>query len=489
MWSIVGIIVLGTVVVLLILEIVRLRRQLGPASGATPAPVPAPAAKSRWQRVRDWCYDKFVIAPLAHGLVSFWGAWLVVCWCGRKFASGCKWCYLSVLAPVGRAIRRWFPSIMDGTHSVAAVVLVAVVLAAVMWWAIPWLYAFRFMYALQLPGISGWDWFYAILGRSLIVAGISFTFWTMLVTVKTNHWRFVTFCGKRTRRVIGEGYHLVAPFWLGGLTGDVKKTTRPAQVVTTAQVQDDEDSTKTVEVTFKGSVLFGQDTSGRDTLDSYILVSDEAAILQEIANTATQELNVLGGNTRLTDCRKNLEAIVRIINCRLRLEECPHVNPKYHLSRILPKGDPRLADPDLSEDAVPVKKRIAFYVKWGQWVERILKTSSSRSELEKRLGVTIKEFKIADTDLSLAVKAAMEKRTQAAAQVAADQKTQEFIKATAEQIAIGKVPIGAYQLAGVLGGKLKPENYNVSTSSFPEAPKVAELIAEGIARAFGKRDG
>jgi regulator of protease activity HflC (stomatin/prohibitin superfamily) len=443
-------------------------------------------------KVWNWLKDKLVGAvayAFIYALVFGYAVWLGICWCGRVIRAGAKGVYRwggwkRIVDYVRDKLVPAAKKLLSGVESATLVITTGVALVVMVWGVVHVLSTFRFMYVLQLPVISGWDWFYAIVGRALIIAGVSFIFWTALVVVETNHFRFVTFCGKRTRRVVGEGWHLVAPFYLGGLTKDVQKTIGGVQVDVTAEVQSDEDEMLMVGVIFKdGRVVYSQDASTRDTLNNYILVEDKDTILKEIANTAKQVINFVGGNTRFTDCRKNLEALVRYINCALRLEECPHMNPKHHLGRVLPKGDPRIAK--LKEDEVPVGKRLQFYVKWGQWIDKILKTSTSRSELENRLGVVIKEFKVGDLDYSPEVKAAMEKRTTAAAQVAADQKTQEFIKSTAEAIASGKVPIGAYQLAGVLGGKLKAENYKVFTKFFPEAPEVAEKIAEGVARALG----
>lgn len=216
------------------------------------------------------------------------------------------------------------------------------------------------------------------------------------IVPRTNYGLVYRF-GKATGRALDEGWHFILPLIDDVRCYPYKTQKRDVEV----SVQSNEDDGTSLELLIKGHFEFYPDPA---MILQYRKETEES-ITGGVINAVKEELGVIAGKTKAFDFIKSREAIVLIVNCMLRLQDLPH-----HYARQY--GE--------QEDHIGPEGRLDFYrnhrteIIYGTAVIHGLENEADfpneRSLIEKRYGIDIRVFTLADVDFSEAVKKAFESK-------------------------------------------------------------------------------
>lgn len=202
-------------------------------------------------------------------------------------------------------------------------------------------------------------------------------------------------------RVYGEGWH---GFWDGVMPFidriAVEPVTLQPMTITTKVLSKDN-----LQLTVGGSVQFRVDDVYRHMEMDLDLKTIEVGMRDAIES----ELGIIAGKVNGDQFKAARREVQLLINSVLRFSVASH----YRASA----ADPTVFDPANGDQEVEPHKRVGFYRKNGKAIrtalERETEEADDRSEIEKRYGIDVVVFELAEVDFTPETVAALEKKRQA----------------------------------------------------------------------------
>lgn len=264
----------------------------------------------------------------------------------------------------------------------------------------------------------------------------AFTFLGFFVVIPAYHFGVVERFGKRTGRILYEGFRLKIPLIDGVELISLELDTIPIAVEFT--------TIDKLKLTCSGSLQWRPDPDIKDDKkrNTFVTMSEDI-ITTGMADAIKAKLGALGGKKTGKDFIQNRQAIGDIINCALRLskDKIPHQNHDSGNCGV---------DSCRREKEVDAKNLIDFYNKHWRIIKPILgnedKEINDHSPTEERYGIDIKHFALANIAFSEETAKAFEKEKQAEARARAFDTKLVMVRKAKE---LGASPQEAFNAADV----------------------------------------
>lgn len=265
---------------------------------------------------------------------------------------------------------------------------------------------------------GGWIGYIFLLCGGVIIVVITLNF---LIKIPAYHFGVIERFGNRTGRILYEGLNYLLPF------EEVKIV---SQELITVEVEADFTTRDGLSLVCKGSLQYRPDPRVVDNEGRNVFVTmSENAIKIGIVDGIKSKLGSLGGIYEGNDFVENRITISQIINVALRLGRDPH--------EIHAAGDKNKCGVEgcKFKNPVSIKDLVEFYKKHWPLVKKTLdkedKKPRDRSNVERRHGIDIVKFALADVDFTKETKADLEKQ----------RRTKIVKKAYEEKISMAKLAV------------------------------------------------
>lgn len=288
----------------------------------------------------------------------------------------------------------------------------------------------------------GEDVFYGVIFGSLLLFILLFTnIWitaaiaTILCLmgiriVPTVEFAVVTHWMRRTGRILTEGFNWVWPI--------ITTTRRFSEQLDPDTVTVSFNTSDRVEIFNEGSLQWRADRTVTYERKAKVLWwertmqwltfidNSEEAILRGIVDAIKSTLGTVAGLHTVDDFIKNRQALEDLINAILRLEHLPHLEPNMVGALRVPPVSTGLTYVDPASGIVPPGRLLAFYRKYAKELKRLLEDERNdkqqKSLIERRYGIHIETFALAQVKFDKKTQEAFERERQAQAEAAAAEK-------------------------------------------------------------------
>lgn len=241
----------------------------------------------------------------------------------------------------------------------------------------------------------------------------AFTILGFLVIIPAYHFGVVERFGKRTGRILYEGLSMKWPF-----IDQVELVSLKPEPLSITVGFITEDNLKLI---CSGSLQYRPDSTIADAEGRNVFVTmsdedkdEEKMITIGLTDAVKSKLGALGGVKDSKDFRRNRQAISDLINCTFRLGKSPHLNHDSSSCGVSGCAFAREIDAEYLLD---------FYKSHWRMVKPILDGEKQNqidySPIERRYGIDIELFALANIDFSPETEKAFEKEKQAEARAKA----------------------------------------------------------------------
>jgi len=262
-----------------------------------------------------------------------------------------------------------------------------------------------------------WTILSVVLGAAVIYAIVD-----SIVFVPAVHYGVIWRFGGQITDSLEEGLNFKLPF--------IDKVKIAPLELKTKEIKVEFTSKDKLRLTIPGALQFRADRKVVDENEKnvFVRISDEA-IITGIEKDIQTKLGGIGGKYEADDFIENRQALADLINSILRLDKPLHLNHD-------PGNSAQCGIEDCSDKKgkIEAEKLIEFYNKhWGR-AKKMLDDEKDqpevRAEIEKRYGIDIVTYSLAEVDFTKETQAAQEEKKQADYRFEAGKKVLELVKET-----------------------------------------------------------
>lgn len=230
---------------------------------------------------------------------------------------------------------------------------------------------------------------------SLVLGVIAATILSSLVVVPAFHFGVVERMGRRTGRIMPEGLKVKIPFFerVELISLELAEISLGEKGIDFTTAPPDR-----LQLTIKGSLQYRPDPGVSENRRNVFITMSEAIIQRGISDAIKDLLGMVGGITPADMFIRRREAVNILINCLLRLANPPHRQTGVEVDRWIDF----YADVNNRQQAIEALEHEREHIE-------------DRSEIERRYGIDIMVFALAEIDFSDEVKKSFEKQRQAKA--------------------------------------------------------------------------